>query len=179
MTLYGYIAEFTSASSVYEAAKKVRDAGYTRWDVHSPFPIHGMDDAMGVKRSRLPYIVLVGGALGLLTAFVLQYYTQVSLYPTIVQAKPANIFTIPAFFPVMFELTVLCSAFATIFGVFVLMGLPRWYHPLFNSERFTRFSDDGFFISIEASDPNFSREETRQFLAGLSEYVEEVEEDFS
>lgn len=179
MTLFGYLVEFPSATAVYEAAKKVRDAGYTKWDVHSPFPIHGLNEAMGVKRSRLPYFVLCGGVTGLSTAFLLQYITQVDIYPTIVQAKPANIFTIPAFFPVMFELTVLFSAFATILGCLALMGLPRLNHPLFNSERFAGFSDDKFFICVEASDPNFSRETTREFLAEISGMEPEaVEEHF-
>src|SRR5690606_26437540 len=140
--VHGYLAEFTTAKDVYHAAEKVRDAGYSIWDVHSPFPIHGMDAAMGMPRSILPRFVLVGGALGLLTAFLLQYITQVLIYPTVVQAKPANIYTVPAFFPVMFELTILFSAFTALFTCLAMMKLPRLHHPLFNSANFTRFSDD-------------------------------------
>ncbi len=152
---------------IFRAAEKVRDSGFTSWDVHSPFPIHGMDDAMGLSRSILPRFVFVGGATGTLTAFTLQYYTQVVLYPTVVQAKPANIFTIPAFFPVMFELTILFSAFTALFGCLALMKLPRLHHPLFNSKNFPRFSDDRFFICIEARDPKFSTEKTKSFLESL------------
>ena len=162
---------------VFHAAEKVRDAGFTSWDVHSPFPIHGMDDAMGLSRSILPRFVLVGGATGTLTAFTLQYFTQVVLYPTVVQAKPANIFTIPAFFPVMFELTILFSAFTTLFGCFALMKLPRLHHPLFNSKNFQRFSDDRFFICIEARDPKFSSEKTKAFLETLGGQNIELVED--
>lgn len=162
--VHGYLAEFSSAKDVFHAAEKVRDAGFTSWDVHSPFPIHGMDEAMGLPRSILPRFVLVGGSLGLTTAFLLEYLTQVVIYPTVVQAKPANIFTIPAFFPVMFELTILFSAFTAFFTCLAMMKLPRLNHPLFNSENFARFSDDRFFICIEARDPRFSTTKTKAFL---------------
>lgn len=164
---HGYLAEFSSAGEIYHAAEKVRDAGFRFWDCHSPFPIHGMDDAMGVKRSILPRFVLLGGAAGTLTALGLQFITQVGLYPTVVQSKPSNLFTLPAYFPVTFELTVLFSAFTTMAGVFALMKLPRFHHPLFNSENFKRFSDDAFFLCIEQKDPQFHREKTRAFLEEL------------
>lgn len=175
--VHGYLAEFTSARDVYHAAEKVRDAGYTIWDVHSPFPIHGMDNAMGLPRSILPRFVLVGGTTGLITAFLLQYLTQVIIYPTVVQAKPANIYTIPAFFPVMFELTILFSAFTTLFTCLAMMKLPRLHHPLFNSENFLRFSDDRFFVCIEARDPKFSPEKTRAFLEEIGGRSIELVED--
>lgn len=175
--VHGYLAEFTSAKALYEAAEQVRDAGYKRWDVHSPFPIHGMDNAMGLKKSILSLFVLIGGATGITTAFVLQYVTQVIIYPTIVQNKPANIFTLPAFFPVMFELTILFAAFSSIIGCFVLNQLPRFNHPLFTSEQFKRFSDDAFFMCIEARDPMFSREETKSFLEGIGGSNIELVED--
>jgi hypothetical protein len=162
--VHGWLAEFPTAKDVYEAAKKIRDAGFSHWDVHSPYPIHGMDDAMGLPKSILSMFVLIGGATGTLTAFLLEYITQVLIYPTVVQNKPANIFTIPAFFPVMFELTILFSAFTALFGGLALMRLPRLNHPLFNSRNFLRFSDDAFFICIEARDPKFSMEKTRAFL---------------
>jgi len=101
----------------------VREAGFKRWDVHSPFPIHGINEAMGVKRSILPYFVFLAGH-GMLTAFLLAYITQCLIYPTVVQAKPANIFTTAAFFPIMFELTILFSAFTTVFGCFAFMATP-------------------------------------------------------
>lgn len=175
--IYGYLCEFSSARALYEAAEKVRDAGFRRWDVHSPFPIHGMNEAMGLKRSILPWFVFFGGATGTLTAFTLQYVTQVALYPTIVQAKPTNIFTIPAFFPVMFELTILFAAFTTLFGCLALMGLPRLNHPLFTSKNFLRFSDDGFFMSLERRDEKFDREKTRAFLEEIGASNIELIED--
>jgi hypothetical protein len=175
--IYGYLCEFPSASALYSAAEKVRDAGFRKWDVHSPFPIHGMNEAMGVKRSILPWFVFFGGSTGTLTGFTLQYFTQVALYPTIVQAKPANIFTIPAFFPVIFELTILFSAFTSLFGCLALMGLPRLNHPLFTSKSFKKFSDDGFFLSLERRDEKFDREKTRAFLEEMgASNIELVEE---
>lgn len=175
--VHGYLAEFTSVQDVYHAAEKVRDAGFSSWDVHSPFPIHGMDDAMGLPRSILPKFVFVGGITGTMTAFALQYFTQVIDYPTVVQAKPANIYTIPAFFPVMFELTILFSAFTALFTCLVMMKLPRLHHPLFNSAAFARFSDDRFFLCIEARDPRFSLEKTKAFLAEVGGRNIELVED--
>jgi hypothetical protein len=175
--VFGYLARFDSARDLYLAAKKVRDQGYSRWDAYSPFPVHGMDDAMGLDRSKLPFFVFFGGATGLLTAVGLQFFTQVYLYPTVVQAKPANLFTIPAFFPVMFELTILLSALTTLFGLLGLIQLPRLNHPLFESEQFKRVTDDGFFIAIEARDPSFHREQTKALLAELGgQDIELVEE---
>ena len=175
---FGYLAEFESVPAIFEAAKQVRDAGFKRWDVHSPFPIHGMDEAMGLNKSILSWIVFCGGACGTLTALVLQFFTQIQLYPTIVQGKPANLNTIPAFFPVIFELTILFSAFTVLFGILALNQLPRLNHPLFNSKHFTRFSDDAFFIVIEARDPLFSKEKTQEFLKDLgATEIELVEEE--
>jgi hypothetical protein len=175
---FGYLAEFESARTVYEAAKKMRDAGYKKWDVHSPFPIHGMDEAMGLGKSILSWLVFFGGATGFITAVVLAGFTQISLYPTIVQSKPANLNTIPAFFPIMFELTVLVAAFTVLFGILVLNQLPRFNHPLFNSKRFLKFSDDGFFISVEVSDSLYSKKGTPEFLRSIGATdVELVEHD--
>ncbi len=175
--IYGYLCEFPSTAALYSAAEKVRDAGFRKWDVHSPFPIHGMNEAMGLKRSILPWFVFFGGATGTLTGFTLQYFTQVALYPTIVQAKPTNIYTIPAFFPVIFELTILFAAFTTLFGCLALMGLPRLNHPLFTSRNFKKFSDDGFFLTVERRDEKFDREKTRVFLEELgATNIELVEE---
>lgn len=172
--LFGYVAEFDSATSLYHAAEGVRDAGFRRWDVHTPYPVHGMDHAMGLGKSWLSALVLGGGATGFFFALFLQFFTQVSLYPTIVQNKPANFFTIPAFFPVTFELTILFSGFTILFGLLAILMLPRWNHPLFNSKLFSKFSDDGFIMVIEARDPKFKREQTREFLRDLG--AGEVEE---
>lgn len=174
---HGYLAEFESVPAIYEAAKQVRDAGFKNWDVHSPFPIHGMDEAMGLKKSILSWLVFFGGATGAITALLLASVTQVWIYPTIVQSKPANMFTIPAFFPIIFELTILFSAFTVFFGILALNQLPRLNHPLFNSKNFARFSDDAFFLVIEARDPLFSKDKTQEFLASLGATEIELVED--
>ncbi|QJE97413.1 DUF3341 domain-containing protein [Luteolibacter luteus] len=176
--VYGYLAEFGSASALYKAAEKVRDAGFRKWDCHTPYPVHGLDAAMGMKRSILPWFVFFGGMLGTATGFGLAYITQVEIYPTVVQAKPANIFTVPAFFPIMFELTILFSGFTTLFGLLALMKLPRLNHPLFASRQFHRATDDAFFIAVEARDPKFSPDGTRQFLEDIGgKSIELVEEE--
>jgi hypothetical protein len=190
--VHGYLAEFDGVADLYHAAEQVRDAGYQRWDVHSPFPIHGMDKAMGNSKSILPKLVFVGGMTGTCVAFTLQTLTQTNFwssiglgfiqklaetYPTVVQAKPTDIFTLPAFFPVMFELTILFSAFTTLFGLLALMGLPRWNHPLFVSKQFAKFSDDGFFVCIEARDPKFSQVGTKALLEKIGGKNIELVED--
>jgi hypothetical protein len=191
--VHGYLAEFDSAKDLYHAAEKVRDQGFQRWDCHSPFPIHGLDDAMGVKRSKLPWFVFFGGMTGTCTAFIMETLTQTNFwkniglgflqtiaetYPTVVQAKPTGFVTLPAFFPVMFELTILFSAFTVLFGLLAFIGLPRWNHPLFTSKRFEKFSDDGFFVSIEARDPKFSQEATKALLEQIgAKHIELVEDD--
>lgn len=176
--VYGYLAEFKSASALYKAAEKVRDAGFRKWDCHSPYPIHGLDAAMGLKRSVLPWLVFCGGITGTATAFALAYGTQVILYPTVVQAKPVNVFSVPAFFPIMFELTILFSGFTVLFGLLALMKLPRLNHPLFASKQFHRATDDAFFIAIEARDPKFSPEGTRALLEEIGgTSIELVEEE--
>ncbi|MEO0414597.1 MAG: DUF3341 domain-containing protein [Verrucomicrobiota bacterium] len=177
--LFGYIAEFDSASDLYHAAERVRDAGFKKWDVHTPFPVHGMDGAMGLGKSWLSALVLLGGITGSLTAFALQMGTQVMLYPTVVQNKPTNFFTLPAFFPVLFELTILFSAAAVVVGLFGLIMLPRWSHPLFESELFKKFSDDGFLLVIEGKDPKFGKDKTRAFLEeiGAGEIESVIEEE--
>jgi hypothetical protein len=175
--VYGYLAEFESASALYQAAEKVRDAGFRRWDCYSPYPIHGLDKAMGLKRSILPWFVFFGGAAGLATAFLAAYVTQVEIYPTVVQSKPVNIFTVPAFFPVMFELTILFAGFTTLFGLLALIGLPRLHHPLFCSRQFHRATDDAFFVAIEARDPGFSPDKTRLFLEQIGGTNVELVED--
>ncbi len=162
--VYGMAAEYPSPTALYEAAKRVRDAGFKRWDVFSPFPIHGMDDAMGLGKSWLSAVVLIGGITGLLTAAILEFGPSWLIYPLVVHGKPVDWRTVPAFFPIMFELTVLFSAFAAFFAWQIMNGLPRWNHPIFNWERFKRASNDGFFLLIEARDPRFTELEARQLL---------------
>jgi hypothetical protein len=162
--VFGVIAEFSSARGLYEAAEKVRDKGFKFWDVHSPFPIHGMSKAMGIKKSPLGYIIFCGGFTGFLTAVCLEFIPSSFLYPMIVHGKPVNLYTVPAFFPIMFELTILLSAFTAFFGAFIMNRLPRLNHPLFDHDEFKRFSNDAFFLAIESTDPNFSETETFEFL---------------
>ncbi len=175
MKLYGLLAEFETPHKLVDAVEKVRDQGFSKWDVHTPFPIHGMDGAMGIRGSRLPFIVLIGGLTGLVLATFMQWWTNAVDYPFIISGKP--LFGLPAAFPVMFELTILLSAFATFFGMWGLNKLPKWHNPLFNNDRFRRATQDRFFIAIEADDPKFNLEKTREMLVSLgSTAVEEVEE---
>ena len=165
--IYGIGARFASAADIYEAAKKIRDKGFRRWDVHTPYPVHGMDAAMGLKHSILGKIVFFGGLTGFITAVCLEFIPSSILYPLVVHGKPTDIFTVPAFFPIMFELTILLSAFTAVGGMLALNGLPRWHHPVFNWDGFGRFSDDGFMMVIEAADPKFTEKETAELLTEL------------
>ncbi len=164
--VYAIGAEFDSAATIYHAAEKVRDAGFKYWDVHTPYPIHGIDHAMGMGKSPLGYIVFCGGALGFLTALGLQFIPSSILYPTIVHGKPTDWATIPAFVPILFELTVLFSAFTCLFGMLILNFLPRLNHPVFNWDRFKEVTNDKFFIVIEKRDPKFEETQVRDLLAG-------------
>ena len=175
------LAEFGTAHDVLHAAQKVRDAGYIRWDTHSPFPVHGMDRAMGLGDSRLGWIVLVAALTGLSCAFVMMHWMNGVDYPLIVGDKPEGApGTIPSMVPILFELTILLSAFGSVLGMMYLNRLPRHNHPVFASERFRQSSDDRFFLSIEADDPKFDIERTRTLLEGAhATHVEVIEEDAS
>lgn len=173
--LYGMLTEFSEASLLMEAVTKCRDHGFTKWDVHTPFPVHGMDDAMGIHGTRLPFLVLLGGLTGLALATLMQWWMNAVDYPFYISGKP--LFGLPANIPIMFELTVLLSAFATFFGMWGLNGMPTLYHPLFTNKRFKRATQDRYFIVVEAKDPKFQQEKTREFLASLGgAVVEEVYE---
>ena len=165
--VYGVAAEFSSARDLFHAAEKIRDAGYRRWDVFSPFPIHGMDAAMGMKRSLLGQIVFLGGLAGFLLAVALQFGPTSFLYPLIVGGKPTGLFTVPAFFPILFELTILFSAFTAVIGMLAMNGLPRLNHALFNWDRFKKVTEDKFFVAIESGDPKFSERAVHDFLESL------------
>jgi hypothetical protein len=162
--IYGLGAQFDSAAALMKAAEKIRDAGFSKWDVHTPFPVHGMDRAMGLGKSWLSAPVLIGGVTGTLTAVLLTCIPSFGLYPMIVDGKPYTWPTVPAFVPIFFELTVLFSAFSTVFALLIMNQLPKWYHPVFNWERFAKVTDDGFFIVIEARDAKFSETKTRALL---------------
>ena len=179
-TLFGLGAEFPSAAALLEAAKQIYAHGFKKWDVYSPFPIHGMDHAMGFKRSRVSLFSLIGGFTGLTTAFVLIYYTSALNYPLIVQGKPY--FALEPSLPIFFELTILLTAFGTILGLLLLTLLPRLHHPVFNWDRFQRATDDGFFLVLEVTDPKFDPTASRQLLQGMggthiTEIYQDPEED--
>ncbi len=165
--IYGLGAEFSSPADLLVAAEKVRDAGFKKWDVHSPFPIHGMDAAMGLGKSWLSAPVFAGGSSGFITAICLTFIPSAFLYPMIVHGKPTGLMTVPAFFPIMFELTILFSAFTAVFSIMIFNQLPKWYHPVFNWERFKSVTTDGFFLVIEAADPKFSEIRTRELLESI------------
>lgn len=173
--VYAILAEFETASAIYHACEKVRDAKFSSWDAHTPFPVHGLEKAMGLSRSRLPYFVFAMGITGATGAMILQYWVSVIEYPLVIAAKPY--FSWQAFIPITFESMVLFSAGSAVLGMLFLNRLPRWHNPLLTSKRFARATDDRFFISIDAKDPKFDRDGTTEFLRSLgATHVELVEE---
>jgi hypothetical protein len=173
--LAGFLAEFPDVDSVMAAAHKVRDAGFTRWDVHSPFPIHGIDAAMGIRPTILPWLVMGGGVFGLLGGIIMQIWMNAIDYPYFVSGKP--LVSGPAFVPVTFECTILGAALTAVFGMLILNKLPMLYNPLFKSERFRRVTSDRFFIVIDATDARFDEAATEQFLQSLNPTAVERFED--
>ncbi|MEX2214738.1 MAG: DUF3341 domain-containing protein [Phycisphaeraceae bacterium] len=174
--LYGLLGEFEEVTAVVAAAKVFRDEGFTEWDVHSPFPIHGIDKAMGAKPTILPWLVLIGGVLGLIAGIVLSWWTNAVNYPYLISGKPQWSFA--ANVPVIFETTVLFAAFTAGLGMLVLNKLPLLYHPLFKSRRFRRVTSDRFFIVIEAHDPKFDLARVKDLLkASGAKGIEEIFED--
>ena len=177
--LFAIGAEFDSAADIYHAAEKFRDAGYTAWDCHTPFPVHGMDKAMGMKKSWLSAFVFVCGLTGFFTGLGLVTITSFGIYPIIVNGKPIDwshgVRALQFFFPVMYELTILFAAFGATFGMILRNGLPRFHHPLFNWSRFAKVSDDKFFLIVEARDPLFSDVKTKALLGEVGgKHVTEV-----
>jgi len=156
------LAEFDSAGDCMHGAEKLNKAGYRFFDAHTPFPVHGMDKAMGLPDSRMGWIVLAMAFTGLTAAIAMITYMNGIDYPLIIGGKPA--ISIPAYVPVCFELTVLFSAFGAVFGMFAMNRLPRHNHPLFESERFRAVTDDKFFLAVESIDPKFHPDETRKIL---------------
>lgn len=174
--LYGVAAQFATAADLFHAAEKVRDEGFRRWDVHSPYPIHGMDDAMGLKGSRVSLVSLMGGALGLTLAFlmiclaaddhpIVKAIMGNFNYPLIVAGKTP--FDMEPSVPIFFELTILLTAFGTVLGLLVLGRIPQLHHPMFEWDRFEQVTDDGFFIAIRADDALFDEARTPKFLETL------------
>lgn len=170
--LLGLLAEFDDPHALVAASTKVRDAGYNRWDTHTPFPMHGIDEAMGIKWTILPWIVAACGLTGGTIAISMQYWMNAVDYPFLISGKP--LFSIPACIPIMFELSVLLAAFGAFFGMLGLNQLPRLYNPMFKSEAFRRVTNDRFFLSMDASDPKFSEIDTGEFVKSLNPiHVEE------
>jgi len=163
--IYGLMAEFDSPTALVSATEKARLAGYRMMDAYSPIPIEELEEALGLQRTRLPILVFLGGLLGGLGGYSLQYFASTSWYPMNVGGRPFHSW--PQFIPVMFETTVLGAALTAFIGMWALNRLPQPYHPVFNVPEFARASTDRFFLCIEALDPRFDRSGTRQFLEGL------------
>ncbi len=165
MTSYGLLAEFDGPDALVSATRRTREAGYQKIDAFSPFPVEGLAEALDFRKTNIPLIALIGGIVGGLAGYGLQYYASVIAYPENVGGKPLN--SIPAFIPVTFETTILGAAVAIVFGLLILNGLPMPYHPLFNIDRFGHVANDGFFLCIESTDPHFEPDSTREFLQSL------------
>jgi mono/diheme cytochrome c family protein len=174
--LHGLLAEYDTPDQLIHASEKVRDAGFEKWDTYSPFPVHGIDAAMGIKMTVLPWIVLGAGLTGLATAITMQWWMNAYDYPWLISGKP--LWSIPANVPVYFELTVLFSAITTLVGMLMLNGLPHPSHPLDLVRRFARSTDDKFFLLIQAADPKFDEQDTRELIAATHPVAtEDVMED--
>lgn len=165
LKIQGILAEFADPRALIKAAQAVRDAGYQAFDCHSPFPVHGMDQAMGMRRSHLGFIVAFFVFLGAVTGLGLQGWASTSAYPLVISGKP--LFSWQAYIIITFAMFVLFGAIAAVFGMLGLNKLPRLHHPVFYSDRFKSASDDGFFVSIEASDAKFDAARTKTFLESI------------
>jgi hypothetical protein len=162
---FGVLAEFADADELVAAARDVYRAGYREVEAYSPMPVEGLAEALGFRRTRLPLVVLVGGIVGCLSGWALQYYTSVIAYPLNVGGRPVNSW--PSFVPVIFEMTVLLAALSAVLGMLAMNGLPRPHHPLFGIPQFDRATQDRFFLCILARDPMFHPASSRQLLERL------------
>ena len=163
--LYGIMAEFNTPENLLKAAREAYGKGYRKMDAYTPFPVEGVSEAIGFRRTHMPFIVLAGGLIGCAGGFLLQVWAMVWSYPLNVGGRP--LLSWPAFVPVTFELTILCAALAAVFGMLAANGLPMPYHPVFNVPEFATASRTQFFLVIEAQDDKFNLESTREFLKGL------------
>jgi len=171
--IHGLMVEFLTAQEVLDATRRSRQAGYRQMDAYTPYPVEGLAAELGMRNTRIPFVVLMGGLVGLGVGFFMQYYSSVISYPMNVGGRPHNSW--PVFVPIAFELLILVGALAAFFGMMFLNGLPRPHHPVFNVPQFARSSQDRFFLCIEASDPQFDRETTAEFLAALRPHGEVIE----
>jgi hypothetical protein len=171
--LYGLMVEFSDPHDILDATRRTRRAGYRHVDAYTPYPVHGLATELGLRSSRVPSIVLVGGLVGAAVGYFMQDFALSINYPINVGGKPLNSW--PMFIPITFELLVLIASFAALFAFMFLNGLPQPHHPVFNVPRFARASQDRFFLCIEASDPKFDRRATAAFLAGLKPDGELIE----
>ena len=163
--LYGLMAEYDNPNDAVAAARTAYDEGYRRMDAYSPYPIEELSEAIGFHKTHLPLIVLIGGIVGAVGGFALCYWVSVVVYPLNIGGRPLNSW--PSFIPVTFETTILCAALAAVLGMLALNGLPQPYHPVFNVPRFELASRNHFFLCIEARDPHFDADKTREFLTAL------------
>lgn len=166
INIYGVVAQFENDHAVLDAAHKAHAAGFRIMEAYSPVPVHGLDEALGRKRSKLAWLVFAGGTVGCLGGLFMQYWMSHVNYPWNVGGRPT--FSWPAFIPVTFELTILLAAFTAVIGMFALNGLPRPHNPIFNTPDFDRSTLDRYFLCIEAKDPKFDEKETTDFLKGLN-----------
>ena len=175
---YALLAEFDNVTDLLASANKITAAGYTKTEAHTPFPVHGIDDALNIKPTILPWLVLFMGLMGMTTGLLLTSYTMVDWLPIpsfmpeniegyrfIISGKP--MFALAAFIPVIFELTIMFAAYTAVFAMYLLSRLPMLYHPLFKNDRFRRATQDRFFLVIEADDPKYAEAETTAFMQSL------------
>jgi hypothetical protein len=169
--LHGVLADYATPNELLTAVREARKRGYTKIEAYTPFPIHGIDEAMGAHRSKLGYIVLIGGLIGGSVALWLQWWTGTVSYPLVIAGKP--LFAIEPSIPITFELTVLLASFGAVFGMFALNGLPQFYHPVFNYKKWKGATDDRFLLVIEAKDRKFKAGDDWSWLGPEVDMVEE------
>jgi hypothetical protein len=171
---FGILAEFSGPDTLMHAAEKIHEAGYSNYDCHSPFPIHGMDKTMGLGRSPLGYMIGIAGSTGLIGITLFIYWVSAVDYPLVISGKP--LFSYQAFVAPIFAITILASAIMATLGMIALNRFPRLNHPLFASEQFKKVTDGGFFVSVEAKDPKFDQAETTKFLESIGALNVEIVE---
>lgn len=163
--LHGLMAEFETDQQVLAAVREARLAGYRVMDAYTPYPVKGLAAELGMRRNRVPMVVLIAGIIGTAVGYYMQHWTMAIYYPFDAGGRP--LVSWPAFLPVAFEVMVLVASFAALLGMLFLNGLPQPHHPVLKIDRFVEAASHRFFLCIEATDPRFELEQTRQFLARL------------